>query len=158
NGNCGKMGRMSILGRESAQSVSTKSTPQYNRLSLRERKFMGAESNRNEIRSKAPPCRTKQKKSDNEAVQYLPTCAFINFLIALKAKIGDYPSGCTRKSNLNHHSNSSSTIPMKTQRVVIVALSILVVVLAYLAFSKRNKPEEPTPAVTSTAPARGNDL
>ncbi|HTL56792.1 MAG TPA: hypothetical protein VL361_14020 [Candidatus Limnocylindrales bacterium] len=38
---------------------------------------------------------------------------------------------------------------MKTQRVVIVALSILVVVLAYLAFSHRNKPEESSPVTTA---------
>lgn len=41
---------------------------------------------------------------------------------------------------------------MKAQRAVIVALSILVVVLAYLAFSKHNKPEEASP-VTTTASA-----
>ena len=47
---------------------------------------------------------------------------------------------------------------MKTQRAVIVALSILVVVLAYLAFSKRNKSEEPSPVTTIPAATKTTDL
>src|SRR2546430_10508820 len=82
------------------------------------------------------------------------------FFIATDGWIGNCDFRCMRNVVSIHHiqTNSSNLLAMKTQRVIIVVLSLLVVVLAYLAFSTRNKPEGTPQANTAAEMWRTNTL